>query len=407
MTEPTMHRISETQAVHDDPENEIRPVVPGTDGRKPNPDLIEPIAEMVAAWEKEANTPFVGVTAAGTPEPGLFDLRPTGVPTAPIVESAVAFLDSLDAGQRAAVERPVDSDDWRRWSNVSPNIMRHGVLLEDLSEVQRTRALDVVRQTLSVAGYRTTRDVMRVNHTIAELTGHWDQFGEWLYWLSLFGTPSEDRPWGWQIDGHHVIINTFVLGDRIVTTPMFLGSEPVVATSGKYAGIELFREEERQGYDLLASLTAEQRTLAVLGTGLPAEVFTTAFRDNFEMRYEGIPYGELSAAQQAMLLQLVEVYVGRTRPGHAAVKMAEVRQHLHQTYFAWIGGLGPDAVFYYRVHSPVVLIEFDHIPGIGYMNAYPTRRHIHTVVRTPNGNDYGKDLLRLHYEQAHGTTRGH
>jgi hypothetical protein len=25
------------------------------------------------------------------------------------------------------------------------------------------------------------------------------------------------------------------------------------------------------------------------------------------------------------------------------------------------------------------------------------RTHIHTVVRTPNGNDYGKDLLRQHY----------
>jgi hypothetical protein len=28
--------------------------------------------------------------------------------------------------------------------------------------------------------------------------------------------------------------------------------------------------------------------------------------------------------------------------------------------------------------------------------------HIHTIVRTPNGNDYGIDLLRLHYEHAHG-----
>ena len=27
----------------------------------------------------------------------------------------------------------------------------------------------------------------------------------------------------------------------------------------------------------------------------------------------------------------------------------------------------------------------------------PSRQHIHTVVRTPNGNDYGKDLLRQHY----------
>jgi hypothetical protein len=28
--------------------------------------------------------------------------------------------------------------------------------------------------------------------------------------------------------------------------------------------------------------------------------------------------------------------------------------------------------------------------------------HVHSVVRTPNGNDYGKDLLRLHYEKHKG-----
>jgi len=31
----------------------------------------------------------------------------------------------------------------------------------------------------------------------------------------------------------------------------------------------------------------------------------------------------------------------------------------------------------------------------------PVKTHIHTVVRTPNGNDYGKDLLKEHLEQHH------
>ena len=26
----------------------------------------------------------------------------------------------------------------------------------------------------------------------------------------------------------------------------------------------------------------------------------------------------------------------------------------------WIGSTGADSVFYYRIHSPVILIEFDH-----------------------------------------------
>ena len=59
-----------------------------------------------------------------------------------------------------------------------------------------------------------------------------------------------------------------------------------------------------------------------------------------------------------------------------------------------------DGVFYYRIQSPVILIEFDHQPAVipGFPPG-PTRNHIHTVVRTPNGNDYGKDLLRQHYAQ--------
>ncbi|HTE18973.1 MAG TPA: DUF3500 domain-containing protein, partial [Armatimonadota bacterium] len=85
----------------------------------------------------------------------------------------------------------------------------------------------------------------------------------------------------------------------------------------------------------------------------------------------------------------------------AKVKMAEVRRHLDQTWFAWIGGTAPDSVFYYRVQSPVILIEFDHQLPIALRNLprVPNREHIHSVVRTPNGNDYGKDLLRQHYER--------
>jgi hypothetical protein len=86
------------------------------------------------------------------------------------------------------------------------------------------------------------------------------------------------------------------------------------------------------------------------------------------------------------------------------VKMDEVRRHLDDTWFAWIGGTEAGSVFYYRIHSPVILIEFDHqVPAnLKHLAAdpnAPNRQHIHTVVRTPNGNDYGKDLLRQHYAQ--------
>jgi hypothetical protein len=82
--------------------------------------------------------------------------------------------------------------------------------------------------------------------------------------------------------------------------------------------------------------------------------------------------------------------------------MDEINRHIEQTSFAWIGGMEADSVFYYRIHSPVVLIEFDHqrpanLAKFAADPKKPTRQHIHCVVRTPNGNDYGKDLLRQHY----------
>jgi hypothetical protein len=38
---------------------------------------------------------------------------------------------------------------------------------------------------------------------------------------------------------------------------------------------------------------------------------------------------------------------------------------LDGTYFVWIGGTEDDSVYYYRIQSPVILIEFDHQTPIG------------------------------------------
>jgi Protein of unknown function (DUF3500) len=46
------------------------------------------------------------------------------------------------------------------------------------------------------------------------------------------------------------------------------------------------------------------------------------------------------------------------------------------------------------VQNPVIMVEFDHHAGIFRANREPERFHIHTIVRTPNGNDYGAELVR-------------
>lgn len=375
-----------------------RPIASGRALPAPLPEFLK---SYMQNGEASAATPFKGITTDGMVAPDLFTLASSGHSTQPLKDAADAWLASLSAEQQAKSLFSVDSDAWRRWSNIHVFVMRHGVSMEEMSPVQRAAALALLNAGLSETGFQTARDIMKLNETIGEITGRSEEYGEWLYWLSVMGTPSMDAPWGWQIDGHHLIVNCFVLGDQIVMTPLFMGSEPVAAETGKYAGTRVFDTEEQAGLALMRALTPKQREKAIVSTELPGEVFTTAFRDNFELKYEGVRCDELSVVQQALLLGLVETYVGRMRPGHAEVKLEEVKRHLAETHFAWMGGFDEQSVFYYRVHSPVILIEFDHQRGIALDNDEPSRNHIHTVVRTPNGNDYGKDLLRQHYERCH------
>jgi uncharacterized protein DUF3500 len=369
--------------------------------------LPDPMTDFFRGRLAEAEAllapPFKGGTVDGTVRPGLFAIEPSGVSTEPLQRAAEAVLAGLSPAQREELSFLIDSEVWRRWSNIHPFLMRHGVSLDLMTAEQRDRALALLEISLSPSGYVTARDTMRLNHHIGELTGKWDEYGEWLYWLSIMGTPSADQPWGWQFDGHHLIVNCFVLGDQVVFTPLFMGSEPVLAESGQYAGTRVFEVEEREGLAFMHTLTAEQRGKATVSATLPVELFTAAFRDNFELRYEGICAEDLSLTQRERLLDLIGIYLGRQEAGHAQVKLAEVRRHLAETYFAWMGGCEEDSVYYYRIHSPVLLVEFDHQRGIALANDEPTRNHIHTVVRTPNGNDYGRDLLRQHHAQhAHG-----
>jgi hypothetical protein len=389
-----------------DTEPRLRQRPPGS-ARVLHPQLTPFLAEYRAKGEAEVAQPFTGITADGHVVPDLFAIQPTGVSTRPIQNAANAFLTSLGPEQLARASFGVDSDAWRRWSNIHPWIMRHGVCLDDLTPGQRQRALALVEASLSARGVQTARDVMRLNDFVRMITGNAEEYGEWLYWVSVLGRPSDAGPWGWQIDGHHLIVNCFVLGDQVVMTPMFMGSEPVVAESGPYAGTRVFQAEEEQGLALFRALTPDQSSRALVTKDLPGEAFTAAFRDNLALRYEGIRFRELSGVQQEMVVRLVEVYVGRIRLGHDRIRMDEVTRHLDAMHFAWMGGVDDESVFYYRLHSPVILIEFDHQRGIVFDNDQPSRRHIHTVVRTPNGNDYGRDLLRQHHEQFDHARVGH
>ena len=346
--------------------------------------------------------PFRGVTAKGTVEPGLFPVRSTGVSTEPVRKAAVAFLDALTAEQRAKTKFPVDDPEWRKWMNQHFYI-RQGVSFLEMNEKQRELGFGLLRASLSADGLKLSRDIMKLNETLGEMNNNnFVEYGEWRYHVTVMGEPSKDKPWGWQVDGHHLIINYFVLGDQVVMSPVFVGSEPVIATIGKYKGTSILREEPKMGLALVRTLDDGQRKKAVLEAAKPANNNVgEAFKDNVVLDYAGLRGADLTVPQKKALLGLIGKYIGNMDAGHAKVKMAEVEKHLDNTWFAWIGGTQDASVFYYRIHSPVILIEFDHQKPAGLRaimkDQSPNKEHVHVVIRTPNGNDYGKDLLRQHY----------
>ena len=350
--------------------------------------------------------PFKGITTDGSVTAGLFPVRSTGVSTAPVQQAADAFLKALSPEQRTRTVFKEDDDEWRKWMN-QHFYVRQGVSFQDMTEAQREVSLRPPARlperqgAAALAGHHAPEP-----HTLGELNSdNFEEYGEWLYHLTVMGTPSANEPWGWQLDGHHLIVNYFVLGDQVVMTPLFVGSEPVTATAGKYKGTSILQDEQAAGLAMVQALDGAQKARAILQPSKAGNNnLTEAFKDNVVLEYAGVRASELPGAQREQLTALIQLFVDNMKEGHARVRMSEVRAHLDETRFAWVGATDPGAVFYFRIQSPVILIEFDHqrpanLRHLAKDPQAPTREHIHVVVRTPNGNDYGKDLLRQHYRQ--------
>ncbi len=377
-----------------------------TQAQETHAQRAERFRQMSLAREKDGLAePFKGITTNGSIQPGLFGIKSTGVSTEPVRRAADRLLAALTKEQRDKTLFAVGDDEWRKWMN-QDYYVRQGVSFLEMTDAQRQVAIDLLKAGLSAKGLKQTRDIMRLNHTLAEMDHQdFDRYGEWRYHLTVMGTPSATEPWGWQLDGHHAIINYFILGDQVVMTPFFAGSEPVIAQSGKYQGTSVLQDEQRSGLKMIGALSDAQRAKAILRVSKTGnDNLTEAWKDNVVLDFAGLRASDMTAAQRTQLVALIALYVDNMDEGHARVKMADVSRHLDTTWFAWIGKTDEGGVFYYRIHSPVILIEFDHqVPA--NLKAYaanpnaPSPQHIHTVIRTPNGNDYGKDLLRQHYLQ--------
>ena len=382
----------------------------GALGQNPPADMFERMARYRAAVLAE---PFVGITTDGNAIPDLYSITgPEGESNTQLVRAAEAFLNALTREQRAMATFEIEDIKWRGWTNVR-SINRDGLGLYALTDGQRDRALDMMRAALSVKGFATSRDIMRLNETLAELSQDDERLDEWFYWVAIMGEPSQTQPWGWQIEGHHLIVNYFVLGNRVVMSPLFLGSEPAFAEGGVNQGTAVLVAEREKAFALYASLTQEQKERALLTRDeiVPApptinytRTSTESLSDNALIPYQGIRADALSEEQRIILLGVIEEFINTNRASYAEIRMREIEAQLDETYFAWNQwdpSLGSEDLFFFRIHSPVLILEFDHQGTIaipGEPRDMPIRQHVHAIVRTPNGNDYGKDWLRQHYE---------
>jgi hypothetical protein len=369
-----------------------------------------PFARAFADWATrfETGSPFHGVTSDGQVRPGLYELQPEAAPTAAMVDAARALLGTLDEPQRRVVRHPLNSRVWRAWMNPEFYLNRFGLRLDEIDEPVREAVLQLLRASLSDKGFTKVRHAMWTNAFLGDLTNKPRVFGEFSYNVNLFGEPSTTAPWGWSLYGHHVAISVLVVGEQMVVSPVFLGAEPNIIDEGPHRGVQLFRDQDQLALELLRGLPAGVREKVVLfADKLDAAIpegrvvfgdelhLAGMFQDNRVIPPEGVPAAEFPEGSRAQLMDLAALFVDHLPDGPLHAQLSRIHAHLDGTWFCWIGGCGDEDPFYFRIQSPVFLAEYEHHAGIVLTNQKPAKFHTHTIVRTPNGNDYGAALIAL------------
>jgi len=313
-----------------------------------------------------------------------------------------SFLQSLTAEQRQQAVLEFGEDERTRWNYIpTEQFPRKGLTIKEMSEEQRKLAHDLLKTGMSQRGYMTATQIMELETVLGAIeaaqraAAAQPAQGTPLvrdherYFFSIFGTPSTKSTWGWRVEGHHVSLHfTIVDGAFVAGSPSFFGSNPGEVREGPKKGTRILALEEDAARALLATFNTAQRDKAVIDTTAPNDIVTKASVKIDPLSPAGIPAANLSATQRALLVALVDVYIGRMSDDIAANVRARIEKSgWDKVAFAWAGSSERGAKHYYRVQGPTFLIEYDNTQNDG--------NHIHSVWREFNG-DFGADLLRDH-----------
>ena len=343
--------------------------------------------------------------AATRARPAVLRGRPAPAPVTPSPEYALAelqqaanaFLASLAPAQRSKALFAFEDAERLNWHFVPR--ARRGLPLKEMSTEQRELARGVLRAGLSRRGYLTASTIIELELVLREM-GESPTFRDpELYFFSVFGTPSRTAPWGVRAEGHHLSLNFTIVRDTLIATaPAFFGANPAEVRRGARRGLRALADEEDVARELVLALDERQRARALISAAAPRDIVTGNAARVEPLAPIGIRVTELRPEQAAILVRLLDVYLGRmAAPLAARRRSALERTDVGQIAFAWAGSTQRGEAHYYRIQGPSFLVEYD--------NTQNGANHIHTVWRDFDG-DFGRDLLREHYRSA-SPSHGH
>jgi hypothetical protein len=309
--------------------------------------------------------------------------------------AASTFLNSLNTDQKAKAHYSLDDKERFNWNFVP--IARNGACFRIFTPAQRTAALTLLKISLSEQGFKKAHAIMELENILREVEGRapTDTYRDPLnYYLTIFGTPSKDKPWGWRMEGHHLAINfSSVNNEMVSSTPSFFGSNPATVLRGEEKGKQILKLETDLGFELCNSFSVDQKKKAIFSeTALP-EIVMGNKRKAQLIEPLGLGYREMNEAQQKTFLRLLDVYVRNYQFDFSNRLMEKItRAGTENLSFAWAGALTSGIGNYYRIQGPMLLIEYD--------NTQNNANHVHTAVRDLT-NDFAEDILREHYLRDH------
>ncbi|MYB95300.1 DUF3500 domain-containing protein [Candidatus Poribacteria bacterium] len=293
------------------------------------------------------------------------------------------FRASLSSELLADASFPLGHKASYSWTNLPPgrDEDRGGIRFGELSITQLARFYEVLSVFLSDNGY--TKVSLITKDTEKHLSDISSSF--WAsnpYHIALFGNPETDGSWGFQLDGHHLALNFLVHGDAVSIVPALIGTAPAIID-----GTGVLEDERGKAFALLNSLDENQKKIAIqkgrrglqVGAGRSTDPFLN--HDYSEFVGIGLKASEMNDTQKEHLRNLIKTYVYNLDAEFANIWMTDIDAGLDDTYFVWIGGTTPNDPIYYRIFNPAVWIEFNN-EGRGL-------DHIHTIIRSPDGKDYG------------------